>query len=100
MLRHLPRKSSLAAPPATKQPDGQITSGLQKSCQAEESKRFRFIRNENQGMNLPVSPDKRGARDRHERAVGCGGREVRKASAHDAYGEVVWFWRPDAGVKS
>ena len=24
---------------------------------------------------------------------------MRKTSARDAYGEVVWFWRPDAGAK-
>ena len=24
---------------------------------------------------------------------------LRRTSAADAYGEVVWFWRPDAGVK-
>src|SRR5436190_4809736 len=28
-------------------------------------------------LNPPVSPDKRGDRDRHERAVGCGGRDAR-----------------------
>ena len=27
------------------------------------------------GLNPPVSPDKRGDRDRHERAVRCGGRD-------------------------
>jgi hypothetical protein len=57
---------------------GQITSGFRKLCQAQnqkESKIFRFSRKENQGMIPPVSPDKRGARDRLERAVGCGGRE-------------------------
>jgi len=26
-------------------------------------------------------------------------RTARKASAHDAYGEVVWSWRRGAGVK-
>jgi hypothetical protein len=29
------------------------------------------------GLNPPVSPDNWGARDRHERAVGCGGRDAR-----------------------
>jgi hypothetical protein len=43
----------------------------------------------------------RGAgRDRHERAVGCGGREsLRETNARVADGEAVWSWRPDAGVK-
>ena len=26
-------------------------------------------------------------------------RKLRSTSAADAYGEVVWSWRPDAGVK-
>jgi hypothetical protein len=39
------------------------------------------------------------ARDRHERAVGCGGRAVAKTNAAVAYGEIVWVRRPDAGVK-
>ena len=47
-----------------------------------------------------VSPDKRGVAQRHERAVGCGGRgaceDERKAVAD---GEVVWSWRPGAGAK-
>jgi len=25
--------------------------------------------------------------------------DVTKTNVADAYGEVVWFWRPDAGVK-
>ena len=25
--------------------------------------------------------------------------EVTKTNVADAYGEIVWFWRPDAGVK-
>src|SRR6202051_3995386 len=43
----------------------------------------------------------RGAgRDRHERAVGCGGREsLQETNASFADGEAVWSWRPDAGVK-
>ena len=50
---------------------------------------------------LRVSHPMRGAgRDRHERAVGCGGREsLRKTNASVADGEAVWSWRSDAGVK-
>ena len=51
------------------------------------------------GLTTPVSPE-RGACARHER---CGGmrwtRRLRLTSVADAYGEGVWFWRPDAGVK-
>jgi len=43
----------------------------------------------------------RGAgRDRHERAVGCGGREAcERRTQGGADGEAVWSRRPDAGVK-
>jgi hypothetical protein len=42
-----PRKSNPAAPPATKQPDGQITSAFPKSSQAPDEKIFRFRRRAN-----------------------------------------------------
>jgi hypothetical protein len=39
-------------------------------------------------------------RDRHEREAGCGGRfGDALTSDTNADGEVVWFWRPDAGAK-
>ena len=38
-------------------------------------KYFAFAVEQISGMSLPVSPDERGDRDRHERAVGCGGRQ-------------------------
>jgi hypothetical protein len=43
----------------------------------------------------------RGACARHERGAGCGGRgSARDERGLFAYGEVVSFWRPNAGVKS
>jgi hypothetical protein len=48
----------------------------------------------------PVSRRMRDARDRHERAVRCDGREWRETYAPEAYGEVVWFGRRGAGAKS
>ena len=45
-------------------------------------------------------PTQRGVRDRNERGTGCGGREVRKAIAHDAYGKSVWSRRRSAGVNA
>jgi hypothetical protein len=44
----------------------------------------------------------RGAyRDRHERGAECGGREdADRRTAVFADGQVVWFWRPEAGAKS
>src|SRR3954453_21947870 len=46
-LRRLACKRNLQGPPATNRPDGQITSVFQKSCQAHESKIFRFPRRPN-----------------------------------------------------
>src|SRR6267378_5749007 len=47
-------------------------------------------------------PSHRGAfRDRHGRWCGMRWtRQRRKTGAAHADGEVVWFWRPDAGAKS
>ena len=44
---------------------------------ASSDKIFPFCSFPNRFMLRPVPPGKRGARDRHERAVGCGGREWR-----------------------
>ena len=54
------------------------------------------------GITRACLTHRRGARDRHERAVGCDGRRsAREARAgREAYGEVVWFGRRGAGVKS
>src|SRR5205085_11513370 len=38
--------------------------------------------------------------DRHDEGRGCGGREVRKTVAHDAYGKSVWSRRRGAGVNA
>src|SRR6266851_8009207 len=47
-----------------------------------------------------VSPERGAARDRHETRGGMRWtRKLRLTSAADADGEVVWSWRPDAGVK-
>ncbi len=70
-------------------PVGQITSDFQKSCQDQESKIFRFTREANQPHNFARLTRLRGARDRHERAVRCGGRERRTRR-----------WRPTLTAKS
>jgi hypothetical protein len=51
--------------------------------------------------NPPSSGPQRGAfRDRHERRAGRRWTQMRRRrTARLANGEVVWFWRPDAGVK-
>src|SRR6266446_954468 len=57
-------------------------------------------------ISLTVPSRKRGVAQRHQRGAGCGGRGgVRRAIASrtndaEAYGQVVSFWRPNAGVKS
>ena len=95
------RKSRTKAIPATKQPDGQINSDYQKSCQSLESKINPLPRRANQIYNSrhPVPQEGRRpssqTRDR-ERWT----RRLRKTSAAVAYGEVDWVRRPGAGVKS
>ena len=92
----------LRAGPATKQPDGQITSDFQKSCQALPRKIFRFTPGANQRFSRAVSPDERGGSRSSSNArwdavdAGCGAGRT----PHDADGEVAWSRRPDAGVKS
>ena len=75
-LLRLPRKRNLATPTATKQPDGQITSRLQKPVQSLAEKYSCCSVGQIGRLTSPVSRDERGARDRHERAVRCDGREV------------------------
>ena len=65
-----------------------------------ESKIFRFRDRANHWMNRPVSPDKRGgsrsSRNARRDAVDA---DVPRTNGMEAYGEVVWSRRPDAGVK-
>src|SRR5215216_2926737 len=78
----------------------QITSDFQKSCQARESKIFRFRSDPNQSHNSARLTADEG-RSRSSRT--CGEmrwtRKARWTYAPDAYGEVVWFGRRGAGVK-
>ncbi len=55
----------------------------------------------NQHYSDSVSSHRGAARDRHGRGAGCGGRcGARDERGLLAYGQVVSFWRPNAGVKS
>ena len=58
-----------------------------------------FVLTQISRITPPVSRRMRGARDRHERAVRCDGREGATDVRAGAYGEVVWFGRRGAGVK-
>jgi hypothetical protein len=83
------------------QPDGQITE----SCPAPPRKIFRFSPDPNQ-IYINRHPSHTEGRFAIVTDVGCGMRWTRQCQARkcwtkdaDAYGEVVWSWRPDAGVK-
>src|SRR5258706_14891456 len=89
-------------------PDGQITSDFQKWCQARFAKIFCFAPDPNQFTDshrlVPTrGADRASSRNAGRDAVDAGG--VGRAIASwtndaDAYGQVVSFWRPNAGVKS
>ena len=87
-------------------------------CPVPSRKIFCFRFSEIYGFLSRIPPRKRGAsRIVTNVGVGCGGRgsvgrdrdrrasqprerdEARKTNGADAYGEVVWSWHPDAGVK-
>ena len=63
-------------------------------------KYFAFADGQITGLNRPVSPDKRGgsrsSRNARRDAVDA---EALLTNGAEAYGEVVWSRRPDAGVK-
>ena len=62
-----------------------------KVCQEAIAKIFCFSETANQWSKSPVSPQMRGARDRHERAGRCDGRACcDRRARHEAYGEIVW----------
>jgi hypothetical protein len=52
------------------------------------------------GLNPPVSPDKRGgSRSSRNARWDAMDADVPTTNGMEAYGEVVWSWRLDAGVK-
>jgi len=91
------RKRNLAAGPRQNNPPGKSL----KFMSSRLAKNIPLNMSGKSVIYLRASHPMRGAaRDRHERAVGCGGREaLRTTSAGGADGEAVWSWRPDAGVK-
>jgi len=85
---------------ATKQPDGQINSDFQKSCQVQESEIFRFTRGANQPHNSArLTADEGRWPSSRTRGEMRWTRELRLTCAARAYGEVVWFGRRGAGAK-
>jgi hypothetical protein len=84
---------------------GQITSVFQKSCQAPESKIFRFTFLEIRIISTAVSSPRRGVGHRHQTLgwdavdAAASGAFFALDEALSAYGEVVWSWRRDAGAK-
>jgi hypothetical protein len=63
-------------------------------------RKFRLPADPNQFTDSPCPVPQRGVAQRHQRGAGCGGRGSAFDEGAEAYGEVVWFRRPDAGVKS
>jgi len=59
---------------AANQPDGQITSDFQKSCQAPKSKIFHFASYPNQFTDSHRPVPQRGVAHVTKRGAGCGGR--------------------------
>ena len=83
-LLRFTRKRNLAPGLRQNTPTGKSLLIFRNSSQARESKIFRFTCRANHPYKLAPSHPMRGAaRDRHERAVGCGGREAceRRAQA-------------------
>ena len=64
-------------------------------------KNILLFRNSKSGVFLTPSPaHQKGVRDRHERRAGDAmDAAVLKTNEIAAYGQVVWFWRRDPGVK-
>jgi hypothetical protein len=91
------RNGERAATDATQRPDGQIAKSLSSPLRKNKSLNV----SGKSVVRLRASHPTRGAgRDRHERAVGCGGRNGHERRTWQvAYGEVVWSWRPGAGAK-
>jgi hypothetical protein len=85
------RNSKLEMTGAAKQPDGQITSDYRKSCQAPESKIFRFRRRANQRHESARLTRQEGrimiVTNVRWDAVDA---DVPITNGADAYGEVVW----------
>src|SRR5689334_10593720 len=79
----------------------QITSDFQKSCQSQESEIFRFTRGPNQSHNSArlTADEGRWPSSRTRGEMRWTG-ELRLTCAAQTYGEVVWFGRRGAGVKS
>ena len=86
---------------ATNRHDGQITSDFPKSCQAQESKIFRFRSHANQSHNSAcLTADEGRWPSSRTRGEMRWTRELRLTCVARAYGEVVWFGRRGAGAKS
>jgi hypothetical protein len=83
---------------ATKQRDGQIS---QNPVRPFPKKYSASAVGQISGLVWRVSPDERGgSRSSRTRGGMRWTRKLRLTSVADADGEVVWSWRPDAGVKS
>jgi len=99
-LRRLARNDKLPISAATNQPDGQITSDFQKSCQDPESKIFRLTRRANQRYWFARLTRREGRCARHDTRGGMRWtRALRRTNARSRGRQGVWFWHRGAGVK-
>src|SRR5262245_53871276 len=100
------KAATASAAPATKWHDGQITSVLRNRVKPLQQKYSALQKSQIRSIIHPVPRPTRGTfRDRHDTwGAGCDGRCWRQVISHQtktltAYGEVVWSWRRDRGVK-
>ena len=85
------RTAGLRVAGATNWPTGKSFLIYVNHVKPQNKKYFALSEEQIRGKNPPVSPDKRGARDRHERGTGMRWtRKLRLTSAADAYGKDVW----------
>jgi hypothetical protein len=82
---------------ATKQPDGQINSDLQKSCQVENFCKSKYFCCRPTQISAHLSPSRPTQRALAIVTTRGGSRwtpRLRLTVAAEAYGESVWSWRP------
>ena len=71
-------------------PTGKSLLIVRNNVKSDKQKYSCFHEPQIKGMNLPSHPTRGALAIATNARVGCGGRGMRKANAHEAYGEVVW----------
>jgi hypothetical protein len=82
-------------------PDGSKIPIFRINVNTQNKKYSAFRVGQITGTYLPVFAHQKGVRDRHERRAGDAmDAAVSRTNGTAAYGQVVWSWRRDRGVKS